>query len=112
MFSAAAAMDWLIQFLPCLTILVNPARSRTHFRSPRKPASIYQSRLVQWARPEYGPDQGRYIQVVAGSAERVAPGRPPTNLIETLRTLGMRSYMRNDPAKERERERESGDRGA
>ena len=32
-------------------------------------------------------------------------GRLPTNLIEALSAFGMRSYMRNDPAKERARER-------
>ena len=31
--------------------------------------------------------------------------RLPKNLIEALSAFGMRSYMRNDPAKERARER-------
>ena len=44
------------------------------------------------------------IQVVACS---VIPhgDRLPKNLIEALSAFGMRSYMRNDPAKERARER-------
>ena len=44
------------------------------------------------------------IQVVACNA--IPHGdRLPKNLIEALSAFGMRSYMRNDPAKERARER-------
>ena len=47
-------------------------------------------------------------------ARGTGPRSPPAgNLVEAPSAFGMRSYMRNDPAEEEERGRESGgDRGA